>query len=77
MNLQAQKLRLIEWLVQTKDVQFVSQIADMVKARQASDYEAELKPMTMEELKARLLESKADIAAGKMHTLEEVEREFQ
>ena len=72
MNLQAKKLRLIEWLTQTQDVQFVSRLVEMVQEKQA----AELKPMTMDELKARLAESEADIAAGRLHDIEDVLKEF-
>jgi len=72
MNLQAEKLRLIEWLAQTEDVQFVSRIVDMLKERRAAEVQAELKPMSMGELKARVAASEADIAAGRIHDIDEV-----
>ncbi len=76
MNLQAEKLRLIEWLVQTQDVHIISRIAEFMKQTQATGPEASLKPMTMDELRARLEESEADLAAGRVRDLEEVWQSF-
>ncbi len=77
MNLQAEKFRLIEWLVQVQDVQVIKQIVELKNQKAVADYEAQLKPMTMEELKARLHASMEDVAAGRVHTLEEVMKEFE
>jgi len=76
MNLQAKKLRLIEWLNQTQDVQFVSRLVEMVQEKQAEANEGQLKPMTVEELVERSRASDADIAAGRVHNIDDVLKEL-
>ena len=76
MNLQAEKFRLIEWLVQVQDVHVIKQITELKNQKAAADYEAQLKPMTMEELKARLAASEADVDAGRLHDIKDVLKEF-
>ncbi|MFK8055167.1 MAG: hypothetical protein AB8F78_03510 [Saprospiraceae bacterium] len=76
MNLQAEKLKLIEWIAQTQDVEFVSRIAEMLKAKQASTYKTDLKPMTVNELVERSRASDADIAAGRVHDIDDVLRDL-
>ena len=77
MDLQAEKFRLIEWLVQVQDVQILKQIGELKRRKAVADYEAQLKPMTMGELKTRLHASMEDVVAGRVHTLEEVMKEFE
>ena len=43
---------------------------------ETSAYEASLAPMSREALVARALASEEDIAAGRVHTIEEVAREL-
>ncbi len=77
MNLQAEKIRLIEWLVQVQDVQVIKQIVELKNQKSVSDYEAQLKPMTIEELKSKLHASMEDVAAGRVDRLEDVMKEFK
>ena len=44
------------------------------RRKRIADYEASLVPMTKEELIARALASQEDIEAGRLHDLEEVEK---
>lgn len=76
MNLQAEKLRLIEWLIQVQDVQVIKQIGELKNQKAIADYEAGLKPMTMDELVERSRESDADIEAGRVHDIEDVLKEL-
>jgi hypothetical protein len=76
MNLQAEKLRLIEWLATIQDAQIIKQIIELKRQKSVADYEAELKPMTMDELKARVAASEADIAAGRVYDIEDVFKEL-
>ena len=50
--------------------------ADRPRSPEQAAYEASLVPMTRDELVARARASEEDIAAGRVHTLEEVAREL-
>ncbi len=76
MNLQAEKFRLIEWLVQVEDVQIIQQIGELKKLSAIANYEAQLKPMTINELKARVAAAEDDIALGRVHDVDEVLQEL-
>ncbi len=76
MNLQAEKFRLIEWLVQVEDVQIINQIGELKKLSAIANYEAQLKPMTVEDLKIKLHASLEDVAAGNVHKLNELMKDF-
>ena len=64
MNLQTEKLRLIEWVLKLQDVELVKRLLEIKQADEAAAYEASLKPMTVEELLARAEESNRAIEAG-------------
>jgi hypothetical protein len=73
MNVQAEKFKLIEWLVQLQDLEVIQRIQALKNAAEVAEYEASLKPMSVEELVARAEESNEDIKAGRVYTREEVE----
>ena len=75
MNVQAEKLHLIEWLVQLQDLNVLEQIKELKKRQEQLAYEASLKPMTMDEKLARAKASEEDIKAGSVHPIEEVMKE--
>jgi hypothetical protein len=75
MNLQAEKLQLIEWLVQLQDAGMVQRLLKVMKDSEIAAYEANLKPMTVEELVARAEESDRDIKAGRVYDIDEVIKE--
>lgn len=76
MNVQAEKLKLIEWLVQLQDLDVIQRIQALKDAAEVAAYEASLKPMTVEELVARAEESDRDIENGRVHDLDEVMKEL-
>jgi hypothetical protein len=67
MDLQTEKLRLIEWVLKLQDVELVRRLLEIKQAGEAAEtaaYEASLKPMKVEELLARAEESNRAIEAG-------------
>ena len=64
MNLQTDKLRLIEWLARLQDADIVQRLLEIKQDSEVAAYEASLKPMTVEELVARAEESNRAIEAG-------------
>ena len=76
MNVQAEKLELITWLAQLQDISLLEKLKDFRRQVEIEAYEASLKPMTVDELVARSRESDADIAAGRVHDLDEVMQEL-
>ena len=76
MNVQAEKFKLIEWLVQLQDLEVIKSIQAIKEAVEVAEYEASLKPMTVEELVARAEESNRDIENGRVHDIDEVMKEL-
>lgn len=76
MNVQAEKFKLIEWLVQLQDLEVIQRIQALKDAEEVAAYEASLKPMTVEELIARAEESNRDIENGRVHDIDEVMKEL-
>jgi hypothetical protein len=72
MDIQLEKLRLIEWLARLQDADIVQRLLEVKAGSEVAAYEASLKPMTVEELVARAEESNRDIEAGRVHDLDEV-----
>ena len=60
-------------VVEKLDENTWNEIENFIAQKKIDAYEAQLKPMTVEELKRRFEESKKDIQEGKFYTLEEVE----
>jgi|AntRauTorckE5430_2_1112549.scaffolds.fasta_scaffold09090_1 hypothetical protein len=75
MNLQAEKLQLIEWLVRLQDLEVMQRMLKVKQDSEAAAYEASLKPMTVEELVARSRASDEDIKAGRVYDIDEVLKE--
>ena len=75
MNLQAEKLQLIEWLIGLQDVKILEALNKMRRANEVAAYEASLKPMTVEELIARAKESDKAIEEGRVYDIEDILRE--
>ena len=68
-NLQAEKLQLIEWLVQLQDTSIIQQIKAL------KEEEAEITPLTVEELRRRVLDAERDIAEGKVTPIRDMMKE--
>lgn len=71
MNLQTEKLRLIEWLARLQDADIVQHLLNVKQASESAAYEASLQPMSVTELLARAEQSNQAIAAGEHVAIEE------
>ena len=76
MNVQAEKLKLIEWLISLQDVTTLKRLEQLRNESEIAAYEASLKPMTVDELIARSRASDEDIAAGRVYDFDEVMNEM-
>ncbi len=75
MNVQSEKLRLIEWLIGLQDMATLKRLEELRNESEIAAYEASLKPMTKEELIARAEESMRDIEAGRVYDIDVVMKE--
>ena len=75
MDLQTEKLRLIEWVLKLQDMELVKRLLEIKQTDEAAAYEASLKPMTVEELVTRSRASDEDIEAGRVYDIDEVLKE--
>ncbi len=72
MNIQTEKLQLIEWLVQLTDLELLNRIKSLKDAAEATNYEASLKPMTKEELIRRAEASNLAIREGRVSDIDSI-----
>jgi len=75
MNVQAEKLKLIEWLVQLQDLDLIKRIQALKDAAEVAAYEASLEPMTVEELVARAKASNQAIQEGRVSDIDTIMEE--
>jgi hypothetical protein len=75
MDLQIRKLTLIEWLARLQDEATIHKIENLQKKARIVAYEESLKPMTSKELIERAKRSNDDIAAGRIISTEDLEKE--
>lgn len=69
MNIQAEKLKLIEWLVQLNDTSVLSQIKEIMDGMKPVENLSIISP---DELKKRALIANQDIENGAVYSLEDV-----
>lgn len=69
MNVQAEKLKLIEWLVQLNDTSVLSQIKEIMDNMKPVENLSIISP---DELKKRALMANQDIEDGAVYSLEDV-----
>lgn len=69
MNIQAEKLKLIEWLVQLNDTSVLSQVKEIMDNVKPIENLSIISP---EELKKRALIANQDIEDGAVYSLEDV-----
>ena len=69
MNVQAEKLKLIEWLVQLNDTSVLSQIKEIMDNMKPVENLSIISP---DELKKRALMANQDIEDGAIYSLEDV-----
>jgi DNA-binding Lrp family transcriptional regulator len=72
MNIQSEKLQLIEWLVQLQDMTVIERIKKLRDQSIVKKYEAGLKPMSSEELERRADASNKAIEEGRVSDIESI-----
>lgn len=68
-NLQAEKLQLIEWLVQLQDTEVIQKIKAL------KEEEADIIPLSVKELQQRALDAERDIADGNVTPIRDMMKE--
>lgn len=71
------KYSIIERLIRTEDEKFLIKVAELMRSAPLPYPENELRPMSVEELEERILESRKDVAEGRFHTSEELKDRFR
>ena len=72
MNIQSEKLRLIEWLLTIQDVKFLEALNKLREQNEVQAYEASLQPMSTEELLARAKASSQAVKEGRVSDIESI-----
>lgn len=75
MNVQTEKLKLIEWVIGLQDIRTLERLEQLRNQAEIEAYEANLKPMTREELVARAEASDRAIASGQVIDVEDILKE--
>jgi len=74
-QLELEKLRLIEWLISLQDAKVLEALKRLRQASEVAAYENSLKPMTVEELLARAEASDKAINEGRVSDVETIVEE--
>lgn len=75
MDLAEKKVEIIEWVAALQDKSALKKLEKLKKQSIKEAYEAKLKPLTKAELKARAKQSNKAIKAGKVTSIEDLEKE--
>jgi hypothetical protein len=74
MDIQAEKIKLIEWIVGVNDVTLLQKISKFRSKSVKEAFETNLKPMSTEELETRAVASNRNIEQGEVYDIEEILR---
>jgi len=77
MNLQAEKIKLIEWLVSIKDMSILEKVANVRDTSLGKEEEIRLEPMSVEELERRARASEEAIKNGDVMSFNELKKEMK
>lgn len=77
MDMSDKKVEIIEWVATLKDKSLLKKIEQLKKEAIKEAYEAQLKPMTKSQLKARAEESNKAIRTGKVTSIEDLQKESE
>lgn len=77
MNIADKKVELIEWIASLKDHTLLEKIEQLKQQSISEAYQANLKPMTPKQYKARLDQAEADYQQGNVISQEEIEKESE
>ena len=72
MTVHQEKFKLIEWLVKVQDPRILEALIRFRKKTEIEEYEANLKPMTKDELEARAMASEKAIENGNVFPIESI-----
>jgi len=75
MDLAEKKVEIIEWVAALQDKSALKKLEQLKKQSIKEAYEATLKPLTKTELKARAKQANKAIKAGKVTSIEDLEKE--
>ncbi len=76
MTLELRKFQLIEAIMSIRDETLIGQYEESLRKIRINNYEAALKPMTVEELKQRAIASEDDIKEGHVTDIEDWQNEI-
>ena len=76
MDLEQRKLLLAQRLLELNDVRMIASVELLLKEFKAELYEAELKPMTKEELVQRIETAEREVENGRVYTTEDLLKKF-
>lgn len=71
MNLQAEKIELVKLILDTEDINLISEIKSLFKSREVDFWET-----LPEHVKAGIREGQEELRNGKYYTLEDVEKDL-
>ena len=79
MNIQAEKLLLIEQLLQVQDVSVIQQISELLRKsyNPIVGYEANGKPITQEDFIRKIEHAEKEYNSGNYQSIDEIERESE
>ena len=77
MTLEIRKFHLIEMIMAVRDEALMDKYEEILRKTRIEAYEATLKPMTIEAYQQELLEAEEDVKAGRMMSLEDLEKEME
>jgi len=77
MTLESRKISLIKAILSINDERVFESYEALLKKAGVEAYEDKLRPMTMEEYKARIQKAEKDIAEGKLTDIEDVIEESE
>lgn len=76
-DIQTRKQHLIEDISRLNDPLVIAKVEELLRINRKSDYEEHLKPMTQEQLQARIQAARLDIKEGRVISQEDLERESE
>ncbi len=79
MDIQAEKLQLIEQLLRTRDIRILEQIRELLKKEDnpVVGYHADGKPMTQQDFIQMIEDSEEEYRQGKFQSIDDVEKESE
>lgn len=76
-DIQIRKQHLIEDITKLNDPLVIAKVEELLRLSRVSEYEKNLKPMTTEQLQARIQAARLDIKEGRVISQEDLEKESE